>query len=864
MLRLSDGSIAQSTEQRAAAWISHFAAQEAGLQVDDAAYVAAFDRAQLQKRHLDLRMIPTLPSVEAHILSAKTAKAAGPDGITAELLRLDAPIVARQLVPIFLKASLYVREPITFRGGDLMCLAKKAGQALSCDAYRSILISSVPGKLYHRSLRDSLKPLLLDTQPTFQAGVAAGQGIEGIALAVRSFYGLCQGEGTLASLTFFDLQAAFYQVLRQTLVPSAEGDAAFLELLHHLRLPADAIQELRSHLERLAQLPALDASAHAIALVQDLFRGTWFRLSGFSQLVLTRRGSRPGDPTADLLFGFTLSALIKSVQHCLSSRGLLPALPHSSERPDFLEAGAVPLGFPSWADDFVAPQTGDSAPSLMARTQLTITTVVEFATSAGMTVKFGRDKTALLLPPKVIQSSRDLLSEDKDEQPVLQLHNAVAHEPFEVPVIESYRHLGGIVTSTGTPVPDLHFRFAQASGTLRPLKRKLFGAREIPIKTRACLLRALVVSKFSHSAAALIMTAAYHVRIWEKHYLALWRALFHRRSVSDQLHSFRVLLQARASSPPLSLARARAGFLQRVYAHGPRDLLALLWDHWLLHPSSSWLKQIRDDVRHVSQYVPSVRDLLSGSDPVAQLLDALNTDHTWWLRQVKAAERVFFEDLEKWENERQLGALSCAPAPHTADNPFSCHLCDAAFPLRKHLHAHLAKAHRIFAPARHFAVQETCAACLRQYPTVIQLQQHLKHSSACLLRCVHVHAPLSIDQVRELEQPSRRHTARIAKGQWRDFAGHGAAARAAQAFGPRLPTAAERCSVPATDDDPLTSLSRGFVPNAAHVVWVTDHVDSRSREGPRTTAHRFWDRRPVSHLQNLGMQFWDAPRRAAG
>ena len=42
----------------------------------------------------------------------------------------------------------------------------------------------------------------------------------------------------------------------------------------------------------------------------------------------------------------------------------------------------------------------------------------------------------------------------------------------------------------------------------------------------------------------------------EQHYMSLWRACFHRRSASEQIHSFRVLHEARGLPPPLALARA--------------------------------------------------------------------------------------------------------------------------------------------------------------------------------------------------------------------------------------------------------------------------------------------------------------------
>ena len=353
-------------------------------------------------------------------------------------------------------------------------------------------------------------------------------------------------------------------------------------------------------------MPALGASSHVIAAVQDLFRGTWFRLAGFPDLTVTRRGSRPGDPTADLLFGFTLSALARSVHCCLASQDLLPDVPCLPERPACLDNDSpVVLGFPSWADDFVAPQTGVGSSALLSRTRAVLQLVVDFATAAGMTIKCGRDKTAALLPPEAISIAETVCELDADGILLLSFTNGVSGEQCDVPVVESYKHLGGIVVSTGSPIPDLHFRFSQAAGTLKPLRRKLFGAREFPLQTRAFLLRSLVVSKFSHSVAALLLQAACQVRVWEQHYVALWRALFHRRATDKSVHSLRVLHEAHALSPTLALAKARAGFLRRVFVHGPRDLLSLLWDHWKLHPSSSWLKQLKDDIAHVSLYVPS-------------------------------------------------------------------------------------------------------------------------------------------------------------------------------------------------------------------------------------------------------------------
>ena len=106
-------------------------------------------------------------------------------------------------------------------------------------------------------------PYSSHSQPAFQAAVAPAQEIEGVALAVRSFFSMCQGRITLASRAFFDLQAAFHQELRQTLVPSTESD---VELLRLLNLPVAALHELREQLTKTAQLPA------PVAVVPDITR----------------------------------------------------------------------------------------------------------------------------------------------------------------------------------------------------------------------------------------------------------------------------------------------------------------------------------------------------------------------------------------------------------------------------------------------------------------------------------------------------------------------------------------------------------------------------------------------------------------
>ncbi|CAE7870248.1 unnamed protein product [Symbiodinium necroappetens] len=708
-------------------------------------------------------------------------KAAGGDGITGELLRADVVRAARQLLPVIMKSALRAREPVTFRGGGLVLLAKRASSMLTCDNYRSILISSVPAKVYHRCLREQLQPTFQAHRAAFQGGVLPGQGIELISLAAKTFFRMCNASQRRAAIIFFDLRAAFYQVLRQLLVDTNECEVALLRLFHRLALPPAAIQELRDHLCKATELERAEASSHTRALIADLFKGSWFRLSGSSLLTVTSRGTRPGDPTADILFAFTLTAFVRRTAQVLKEAGLCADIPFCTQRhPAIDHQGAVTLDCPSWADDFLGPQTAPDDSLLLQRVRSSVACLSGHATGLGMTVKYGVEKTAVLLPATIHQSS-PLLDRNEEGQAGVLFTDPTSTAAQFLPAVAAYRHLGGIITANGDPVPDLHLRTAADS----------------------------------------------------------------------QEHSYTVLLAAAAPPPPLALAQARASLLTKLFLRGPAELLALLFDHWVTHPRSSWLSQLQQDFQCVSLYVPSVKHCVSTSDVVPGILASLSEDRLWWPKQVKQACKIFQADLERWNQLRKLSkplkptAKAAVVTPE--DCPFVCRLCSASFPLRKHLHAHMAKSHQIYSPARHFAIGPRCEACMRHYGRISQVQQHLKQSSECLLRCLFLFRPLEVDEIHQLEQPDKQNRKAVASGKWQQFRCSGPPQRVPVEFGPRLPTAAERRVPPdPTEQARLSTLGKHYIPSADCQAWITGHVDAKSQEAPRQSACTFWQKRPVS------------------
>ena len=285
-------------QARADRWIAHFASQECGMIVTPAEYIAETKAQQthgeLVRPAFDITCVPSLREVEGLILGLPKHKAAGPDAVCAELLQLTTPVAARTLLPVYMKSSMSLHEPIHFRGGNLICLAKKAGAAFSCDAFRSVLISSIPGKVLHRFWRSRMLPYLACTASPLQAGAFPGVSVEALTSYDQAFMGAKTAAGQVPALLFYDLQAAYYRAIRQVVAPLREGDADLRRMLHSLGLPGQGLQELASKLGQLSELARVGCPDHLLASVSDLFKGTWFRLDSYATLVLTRRGTRPG------------------------------------------------------------------------------------------------------------------------------------------------------------------------------------------------------------------------------------------------------------------------------------------------------------------------------------------------------------------------------------------------------------------------------------------------------------------------------------------------------------------------------------------------------------------------------------------
>ena len=84
----------------------------------------------------------------------------------------------------------------------------------------------------------------------------------------------------------------------------------------------DQLDLITSLLSEDAAIFPAQTSSFLKARVQDTLSHTWFLTAGDDQPVLTSKGTRPGDPLADLMFAFVLKGVLKDCNAGISQAGL--------------------------------------------------------------------------------------------------------------------------------------------------------------------------------------------------------------------------------------------------------------------------------------------------------------------------------------------------------------------------------------------------------------------------------------------------------------------------------------------------------------------------------------------------------------
>ena len=732
-----DGSTARTRHERDQLWLHHFSAQEAGtiLSVHD------FLNAQPEPLHIDTELewkiehLPSVAEVESVMRLAPVSKAPGLDNIPGELLRSAPGPIAAAVHPLMVKAMTQLCQPVTWRGGLLYEAWKRAGSQKDPSAYRSLFVSSVLGKSYHKLLRRKVQGHLEHNLHPLHLGASKQAPVNFAAAYVLAFHRRGVRHNLSMATLFLDISAAYYRIVREVALGDILGDRQVINLFRRFSLDAEEMEDLMKEIRCGGMMADAQIPAPIRHAAKDLHHRAWFTTPyGTGQtLCRTAAGSRPGESWADAVFSFIYSRVLARISEAARGEGLLDNLEHEpSEGPFAMQGGSDTIegADATWADDSSWPVTDDDPSRLLTRISRLASLVISHCQGHGMAPNLKPNKTAVLFVLRGRGAAHARKTFFSHARPTLQLHDL----QLEVPVTNQYRHVGGLLDSRTKQTAEARRRLAMAGDAFEKGKMLLYINNNIPLPTRAALFSIAITSTFHN--LCLWVPGDHAWEVMSSGYTRLLRRLPTKQFPGDKLfHLPPPLVHVLTDAPPLEhLARkTRLSFLCSLVIAGP----PVLWAS--LQAEQSWFECIRQDLTWLAEGDKT-------SWPAAQAASwpewyqLLRTSTSWFKRQVTRRHRLELDKfrvqqctaLTLWALYRK--AAHFLPMLAGEQTAWACHPCQKTFRSKGALGAHFFKTHRRKAKYRAFVQGTVCLACGTQYWSTNRLSRHLRDTPQCVSR----------------------------------------------------------------------------------------------------------------------------------
>ena len=547
----------------------------------------------------------------------------------------------------------------------------------------------------------------------------------------------------------------FYSVAKQFLVGCKEPATEIQDLCHRLRIPDSARQAFLDHVMHLDLLSKATGSSTITDSIAATLKSTWFAIENGQQIQAPTTGSRPGDPLADVLYGFVMSEFLSVVHARLEDADVWRFTPGQ----DF----AQPVNL-TWVDDtaFAIYAPSDSITSL---TLEALACIIDTATEFGLSLSYGPGKTAGVTSfhgRGSIKARQTFEPKFPYELPVITEHQGLA----PVPLTNHYRHLGGVVPRGGTLLPELKIRAALTQSRIKPLRRVLADQR-IELRHRQNVLRSIGLSVASlHSATWFAMNTS-DFKAWQALIFRLYSAL-QPLGTEEFPPLFELASQANAAMPMELLHISKIRLLIHMVQVGD-DLMfeAILRNHHLAG-HGSWLASLMRSCEWWKEQI--------GLEAWNVNLDRLTDLQAWrdlqpsardLKRSLKHAQLAHQSRLRTWvvlyhhmEFQRQafldLGWTLYEAPSESPDQAVTCQECSCRFATHAALAVHQSRKHGQRMLIRRFAADSVRRPCGRQFRTRTRVMSHLHcGSTRCWLATLRAFEPLTVEEATCLDDADK-------------------------------------------------------------------------------------------------------------
>eukprot|EP00435_Cladocopium_sp_Y103_P008907 s549_g2.t1 len=480
-----------------------------------------------------------------------------------------------------------------------------------------------------------------------------------------------------------------------------------------------------------------------------------------------RQQSMPGDPCADILFGYVMAQMLDTIIQRTKDVGI-----HLCQD----QVGGTTASYVTWVDD-LALGIQEDASKLAASVTTVLSILIDVTTEHGLELSYGKGKTAVLMDFRGKQKTQSRQSFEKscpEAIPVLSEHWG----PINVPVLGFYRHLGGLVVPNGSLLPEIKARGKNMLQNIAPLKSLLINA-SIDIDKRRTLLKSLGLSVARlHSGTWFNLTQA-DAMAWQA---VLYKAyhLLEKRAENGLYEHKQLLELACQSKGPmpmemLYIERIRL-LIHLLQVQDSFVITAILHNHEIAG-KQSWLYGVIMALKWAQTQI--------GEQGVPnELLDLTNRD-TWSIfhevshdlkKMLKAVEKAHQIRLRTFEVLKQQGMFqeqvfremgwtqteTHERAEENDDDGSSvrCDQCQAVFGSPAALATHQQRKHDQRIALRRLTGDSVCRSCNKQFHTRVRLLGHLhRGNTPCWIFHMRRYVPMDEESAAALDREDR------AKGQ---------------------------------------------------------------------------------------------------
>ena len=662
----------------------------------------------------------------ARAFSGLTArKAAGWTSLPAEVYQAAPLEAAHHHIALILKCQLRRQCPIAWRGGLATAIPKPSKPPHTTAGWRSILLLEAGAKGIAKALRQDLLRAFDTIRQPAQGGSRPGNPLQVASAHVRGLVRRIRASKKCGGILFVDGQAAFYSLLRESLLGSDACSPQ--EFLRQIAEDIFTTEEARLHFLVQATGPGLlECSGVPIAVrrfIAASLDNTWYGIGGApTHFFQTRSGTVPGAPLADLLFQLVFGQVLANISEESAIQGIRPLLPGTGH------TTAVHLPAPSWMDDVAFPIISE-VPEQLLQQASTLVHVVEAAfRSAKVSLNFSRGKTEFL-PVIAGRNSQQLRKKWLCvTEPTFAVQTATGL--VNVHLTERYTHLGSELDASGLDTIDITRRRFLARDLLKAISR-LVRNPNLSSDEKLDLVVSMPLTRFRHGAGLWLLQTKQERRLYNLAYIEPLRRTF--RAICG--FSSRGLDDAAicACLGALSSAQARTADVLRhaswLLADGSpviqdlwfdsgrwhQEVLDAIWccgETFGCHRTFCWDEMVRDPERAKSwarRYAKKCRD-----NAKCRRQDARRS----WANFAAAKEAgAFFVHIED----------KASSSAH-----FRCATCKTVCSSAAALAAHQRKVHGKVAIATEVASGSRCEACGIEFWSTARLRDHLRKQQACL------------------------------------------------------------------------------------------------------------------------------------